>query len=92
MRCLIMVLFFLFSNTVFANIYTWEDEKGVVHFSESKPAHRQVFKTMAIDLPDTKTYVQGDEIPYQEEEEETNSVNQVQADLQSRVEQNNKEQ
>lgn len=91
MPCVMILLIFLFSNSVLANIYTWEDEKGVVHFSESKPAHAQAFKTIAIDLPNPKTYVQGEKIPYQSEEI-TNSAMQERADLNKVIKQRHERQ
>ena len=84
MPCLMILLTCLFSNSVVAAIYTWEDEKGVVHFSESKPVHAQPFKTMAIDLPNPKTYVQGMAIPYQSEEVSSSTM-QEQTELNKRV-------
>ncbi len=90
MPCLIMLLTCLFSGAALANIYTWEDEKGIVHFSESKPTHTQAFKTIAIDLPNPKTYVQGDEIPYQEEEE-TNAESQEQPGEYKMIQQGDKQ-
>ncbi|MGB5444256.1 MAG: DUF4124 domain-containing protein [Psychromonas sp.] len=97
MPCLIILLTFLFSSSVFANIYTWEDEKGIVHFSESKPAHSLPFKTIAIDLPTPEIDapdeqdVQDDQSP-SKAEQATNADSQEQNDLYKMIEQVNKEQ
>lgn len=66
MPSLIILLTFLFSFSLSADIYTWQDAEGVIHFSENKPA--QVFKTIASDFHPQKTYVQGVQIPYDVEE------------------------
>jgi len=37
MHLFITILITLFSSQLTAEIYSWEDENGVTHFSESKP-------------------------------------------------------
>ncbi|ABM02072.1 hypothetical protein Ping_0205 [Psychromonas ingrahamii 37] len=62
MPSVIILLTFLFSCSVSADIYTWQDAGGVTHFSEKKPA--QAFKTIASDFNHHKTYQQGVKISY----------------------------
>ncbi|WP_415229606.1 DUF4124 domain-containing protein [Psychromonas sp.] len=62
MPSVIIILTFLFSCSVFADLYTWKDEQGVTHFSENKPDRE--FKTITNDFHSHKTYQQGVEISY----------------------------
>lgn len=66
MPSVIVLLAFLFSSALSADIYTWKDAGGVTHFSENKPA--QVFKIITNDFHSHKTYDQGVEIPYNVDE------------------------
>jgi len=46
-----------------AEIYQWIDDEGVVHFSDAKPARREVFKTLYVDVANPPGY-EPSEDPY----------------------------
>ncbi|RYU67887.1 DUF4124 domain-containing protein [Aliivibrio finisterrensis] len=49
MRYIFFILFSLLSASIFANtIYTWEDSKGVRHFSDSAPLSKEPVTTISL--------------------------------------------